>query len=102
MSDRFPLSASGLEVCSEVVSSWRDTHFPGQDLEEQIRMLAGRVNSWVSGASVVAGVRDVMSGVVNKGVDSTAVIDELGTRLGRRLNDEGFLLASPRRAGAST
>jgi hypothetical protein len=100
MSDRFPPSASAVEACKEVVSSWRDVHCPGQNLDEQIHMLASRVNSWVSGASVVAGVRDVMSSVITQGEDKQAIIDELGTRLGRRLSDDGLLLASPRRSAS--
>lgn len=100
MSDRFPLSSSAMEACTEVVSLWRDAHFPGRDFDEQIRMLAGRANSWISGASVVAGVRDIMSGVVHKSADSQAVIEELGTRLGRRLSEDGLLFVSPKRTSS--
>lgn len=100
MSERFPVQQSGLEICQDVISTWGDVHCPGKDLEEPVLMLALRVNSWVSGLSVVAGVQDVMSSHLPQNADMRAAIEELGTRLGHRLSEAGLLIASPRRAGA--
>lgn len=99
MSERFPISPAAMDACAEIVRPWRDTHYPDMDIEEQLRMMASRVNSWVSGASVVEGVRDIMVSVV-RGEGSLVKIEELGIKLGRKLTEEGLLIASPRR-GAS-
>lgn len=100
MSDRFPVSPSAMEICKETIEQWASTHFPGHDFSEPVNMLAARVNSWVSGISVVAGVRDVMSSHLKQTESTNAAIEELGNRLGRRLGDEGLLIASPRRSGS--
>lgn len=100
MSNRFPVSPAAQEICQEVIAHWGAQHCPGRDLSEPTRMLAARVNSWVSGNSVVAGVHDVMSSNLPQDEDMRARIEDLGTRLGRQLSDAGLLIASPRR-GAS-
>lgn len=99
MSDRFPVSPVALEVCTEVVLAWKNTHFPEQDFDEQTTMLASRVNSWMAGTSVEAGVKDVMNAIV-RGQDADAKIEELGVRLGRRLSLEGLLIGSPKRTSS--
>lgn len=99
MSDRFPISPAGLEVCKEVILEWKVTHFPEQDFDEQITILASRVNSWMAGTSVEAGVKDVMTTVV-RGEDSAAKIEALGVKLGRRLSAEGLLIGSPKRTSS--
>lgn len=99
MSERFPVQQAALEICEDVVSQWSTVHCPGKDLAGPTLMLALRVNSWVSGLSVVEGVRDVMSSHLPQTEQMEAAIEELGTRLGHRLLAAGLLIASPRRAG---
>ena len=100
MSNRFPISPAALEICEQAISEWSSSHCPGRDLSEPTRMMASRVNSWVTGSSVVAGVRDIMSSNLPQNEGMRAAIEELGNRLGHQLSEAGLLIASPRRAGA--
>lgn len=85
------------EIFDEVFSDWQEAHGISKDVTEQKHTLMKRTNSWISPHSVGAGVRDIMSTVFVLNEENLGLIEDLGTRLGRRLNEEGKLIASPRR-----
>jgi len=92
---------SAHDVCREVVDLWRATRYPDTLFEEETRMAAGRVNSWISPASVSAGVMDIFSAArSNADAMSKDAINELAAMLGKRLFDEGLLIAQSRRGGS--
>lgn len=89
-----------LDIVHEVVDRWRQAHYPHLDLQEQMRMIAARVPTWIAPISVVAGVGDIMSAVRHEGngmgIDR---IEALGNELATRFKQSSLLAAQPRRAG---
>ena len=96
---RFAPSASARTACEEVLSVWQADHYPDRKFAEELEILACRVNSWVAPSSVLAGVKDVMWSALPGDPETREKIDLLGNKLAHRLNEDGLLVASPRRAG---
>ena len=88
---RFPPSDAALLACQETISTWTQEQEIDLNLEETIWKLAARVNSWLSPASVKAGVLDLLGARLRNANVPAEQIDILSDRLARRLLTEGLL-----------
>jgi len=92
---KFAPSEEALAACNEVIADWREEHGIEVNLDESARMLASRVKSWITPISVLTGVQDVMNATL--GSTYKEKINQLGDRLGKRLQEEGQLVGSLKR-----
>lgn len=96
-----PDRLSAADVCREVVNDWRASRYPDTVFEEETHRVSMRVNSWISRASVIAGVTDVFGSSRAPGhALSLESLQDLGEALARRLESENRLLGQVRRGPA--
>ena len=95
-----PQGPSTSEVCEAVLKEWKLTHGIEADFSEELSRVLMRAGTWISPASVIAGVNDLF-GVVNPSRPplSRVAVSDLGNKLGMRLRDSGLLFAHPKRSG---
>ena len=82
------------DLTTRVVKQWaEDIQLEGVDLQESISMLAGRAHSWLSPASVAAGVNDIIFSDYDVKLRSISKESSiiLADRLSNELNKLGWL-----------
>ena len=88
------------EVCESVLREWQEIHGVAGPFDEEMGRVFARARTWVSTASVIAGVGDIF-GIAHPGRAplSRDAVKDLGDRMGMRLRDHGLLFAQPKRGG---
>lgn len=75
---------------TEVLDNWKEKHGLTDNFDGKLTMIMGRIGSWISANSVIAGVKDVFSATGKDEKPLQVVqIQDLGEMLAKRLvNDE--------------